>query len=316
MDATVETRAAQSNPAAKVRCSDWARSSSLSPIGTIGTYAGYLLVEIALPWPRDVGETSEGVAVRSLIEPLGYRLQAIAPSGRGSRPQDRRVILHARPVGEPAFAGYRRFEASVGDSLVDTVATLIAAAAVATPSDLEVAGVDVLVCTHGGRDACCGKYGANLAVALAAAALPPEVNLLRTSHTGGHRFAPTFMLLPQGTSWGLADADIVNKVISRKGDVAGVASHYRGCTGLAGPEIQALELAVLLRVGWSLLDQPRSGSFDGTHAELSWQENEHVIRWRAEVHPGRAVPMPGCLQPAQSAVKAETEWAVTALHRI
>jgi hypothetical protein len=123
-------------------------------------------------------------------------------------------------------------------------------------------------------------------------------------------------VLPQGTSWGLADEDVVTKVIARDGNVAEVADHYRGCTGLAGPEIQALELAVLLRVGWPLLDRPRSGSFDGTHAELWWQENGQVIRWRAEVHPGRAVPMPGCLQPAQSAVKAETEWVVTALHRI
>jgi hypothetical protein len=38
------------------RCSAWAQGVDLSPIGTCGSYRGYLLIERPLPWPKDIGE--------------------------------------------------------------------------------------------------------------------------------------------------------------------------------------------------------------------------------------------------------------------
>src|SRR6202522_4071803 len=101
---------------ARIRCSDWTRAASLSPVGTSGSYAGYLLVEIPLPWPRDAGDTAEGAALAPLIGPLRYRLQAIAPVEPEADPAERRVILHARRPGEAGFSGYRRFSSRAGDS--------------------------------------------------------------------------------------------------------------------------------------------------------------------------------------------------------
>lgn len=307
------------DPEARLRCSDWSRAASLSPIGTSGSYAGYLLVEIPLPWPRDAGDTAEGAALAPLIGPLRYRLQAIA-AGRPAAeptvdPRERRMILHARRPGEAGFSGYRRFSSRAGDSLADTAAALIAAAAGDAPSELEAPAVDVLVCTHGTRDSCCGRRGANLAVELAASGLLPGENLWRTSHLGGHRFAPTFMVLPQGTVWGFADADLVTRVIRRDGDFADAAGHYRGCPGLDSPQVQALELEVLRRVGWSVLDRQRTGAFEGINAQLTWEEGGQTVTWAGQVRPGRTLPSPGCLEPLSSSGKSETEWAVTAVHR-
>ena len=298
-----------------IKCSDWSRAASLSPIGTSGSYAGYLLVEIPLPWPRDAGETDEGAALGPLIGPLRYRLQAIVPAEPEADPRERRVILHARPPGEAAFSGYRRFESRVGDSLTDTVAALIAAAADDSLSGLDSLAVDVLVCTHGTRDSCCGRRGANLAVELAASGRFAEENLWRTSHMGGHRFAPTFLVLPQGTVWGFADVDLVNRVVHQAGDFADVAGQYRGCPGLDSPQVQALEVEVLRQVGWSLLDTQRTGSFDGMNAQLTWEEGGQTVTWTGEVRPGRTIPVPGCMEPLSSSGKSETEWAVTALQR-
>jgi hypothetical protein len=303
------------DPEAKLRCSDWSRAAALSPIGTSGSYAGYLLAEIPLPWPRDAGDTAEGAALALFIGPLGYRLQAIVPAEPTADPRERRVILHARPAGEAGFSGYRRFESRVGDSLTDTVAALIAAAADDAPSELESPAVDVLVCTHGARDSCCGRRGANLAVELAASGLFAGENLWRTSHMGGHRFAPTFAVLPQGTVWGFADADLVTRVVRRAGDFADVAGQYRGCPGLDSPQAQALELEVLRRVGWSLLDRQRTGAFDGRNAQLTWEEGAQTVSWTGEVRPGRTIPAPACMEPLSSTGKSETEWAVTAVHR-
>jgi hypothetical protein len=303
------------DPDAKLRCSDWSRANSLSPIGTSGSYPGYLLVEIPLPWPRDAGDTAEGAALAPLIGPRRYRLQAIAPAGPDADPAARRVILHARRPGEPGFSGYRRFESRAGESLTDTVAALIAAAAGDAPSELESPAVDVLVCTHGTRDSCCGKRGAQLAVELAAPGLPAGQNLWRTSHMGGHRFAPTFLVLPEGTVWGFADTDLVSRVVHRAGDVADVAGRYRGCPGLDGPQLQALEAEVLRRVGWNLLDMQRTGTFDGIKAVLAWEEDGQTVTWSGEVRPGRTLPSPGCMEPLSASGKSETEWAVSAVHR-
>ena len=54
-------------------------------------------------------------------------------------------------------------------------------------------------------DRCCGSLGTALAQELLADPLQlgDDVRVWRTSHTGGHRFAPTALVLPQGTVVGL-----------------------------------------------------------------------------------------------------------------
>ncbi|KPM55391.1 sucrase ferredoxin [Frankia sp. R43] len=311
MDVTAGVRPPDVDPDAKIRCSDWARAAAMSPAGTAGTYPGFLLVEIPLPWPRDVGESAQAAALEPLVGPPGYRLQAVVPAQQRPAGEERRVILHARRPGEAGFAGYRRFESAVGCSLYDTVGELVAAAADPGPSALEIPAVDVLVCGHGRRDACCGRLGAGLAVKLEAAGVRPGVNLWRASHLGGHRFAPVCLVLPEGTGWAFADLDLVDSVLSRSGDPERLAGHYRGCSGLADPQVQALELEVLRREGWGVLDRPRSGSVHGTRAELTWAEGGNAVTWSADVRPGRTVAMPDCLSPPSAAAKRQTEWAVS-----
>ncbi|ONH33329.1 sucrase ferredoxin [Pseudofrankia asymbiotica] len=303
------------DPDAKIRCSDFSRVASLSPVGTSGTYPGFLLIELPLPWPHDIGETPEAASIAPLLGPLGYRLQAIVPANPDTPAQERRVILHARPRGESYFAGYRRFERPVGASLPDAVADLLALAADPAPSHLETDGIDVLVCGHGRRDACCGRLGAGLATRLAAAGAPDGVNYWRTSHLGGHRFASTFLVLPEGTAWAYGDEDLVETVLRRKGEFADVAGNYRGCCGLKGPQAQALELEVLRQVGWSLLDSPRTGSLNDSRAELSCVYDGETVTWSADVRPGRSLPSPDCQSPPASATKSQTEWAVSAISR-
>lgn len=300
---------------AKIRCADWSRAASLSPAGTAGTYAGYLLLELPLPWPRDVGETPEAMAIVPLLAEAGYRLQAVVPADPAAAPHERRVILHARPPGQELFAGYRRFERPVGASLSGAVADLLSAAADPRASGLETSGVDVLVCGHGTRDSCCGRMGAGLMARLTAVAVPEGVTVWRTSHMGGHRFAATFLLLPEGTSWAYGDVDLVETVLRRKGDFDAVAGNYRGCSGLDGPQAQALEGEVARQVGWSLLDSPRTGTFDGSRADLTCVYDGETVTWSAQVGKGRAIPMPDCQSPPASATKTQSEWAVSAITR-
>ena len=63
----------------------------------------------------------------------------------------------------------------------------------------------LMVCTNSRRDVCCAVRGRPVALE-AAAARPGRV--WECSHTGGHRFAPTAVLLPHGQTWARLSADL------------------------------------------------------------------------------------------------------------
>lgn len=108
----------------------------------------------------------------------------------------------------------------------------------------------LLVCTNGRRDVCCAVKGRP--VALGAAAVHPD-RVWEVTHTSGHRFAPTAVLLPAGTLHGRLDTP---------GAVAVLEAAAGGDTVLAGSrgrstwpiEAQAAELAVREREGVLGLD--------------------------------------------------------------
>jgi hypothetical protein len=292
-------------PAESVRCSAWAHSVGLDPIGSAGSYRGFLLVEVPLPWPRDIGDIPAVAAVRGLLDSLGMRVQALVPTGTSLR-----AVAYLSPIGEH-FAGFVRREAAYGSDVAGTVTSLVSP--FSDPGEESHDGRrDVLVCTHGRRDVCCGSLGTGLAAQLDPAALPDGVRPWRTSHTGGHRFAPTFIVLPEATAWAYADADLIDRVLRRRGDTTEVVDRYRGCAGLGAPAVQALEREVLRRVGWGLLDHPRSGSTEPrghTHLIVEQPGGQCEV-WEGYVEPGRRMPVPDCGKPVAEARKFETEWVV------
>lgn len=74
-------------------------------------------------------------------------------------------------------------------------------------SNTQELGLDapqVLVCTHGSRDRCCGVLGGFIFAQLKRH-LPDTT--WQVSHLGGHRFAPTTLCLPLGLMLGRVEAD-------------------------------------------------------------------------------------------------------------
>ncbi len=154
-------------------------------------------------------------------------------------------------VGGPALAP-GAVDRPRGRALAEVVAELVGAGDGAPPEPGPEL-VDLLVCTHGRRDTCCGARGTDLVRALAedgpigagagagaGSAGPlgrgagPRVRLWRTSHTGGHRFAPTALVLPPATLWAWADVALLEEVVRPAGPLSDVVSRYRGCATL-GP---------------------------------------------------------------------------------
>ena len=105
----------------------------------------------------------------------------------------------------------------------------------------------LLVCTHEQRDHCCGLEGRALIDAIACQ------DVFACSHLGGHRFAPTAMVLPTGYVYGRLDAASATAIRARAAASEVETDRCRGrCTW--SPEGQVAELAVRAATGLSAPD--------------------------------------------------------------
>jgi hypothetical protein len=264
-----------------LRCSQLAREWNVSPIGTAASFDALLLVAAPQPWPKDAKELPSLQHGPDAWGEATTRVQLVT----GAEANDLTVAEY-RADGGP-FGGY------VSDHLDGTV---------------------VLVCCHGRRDVCCGGDGTRLALELERTPSRP-FRVLRTSHLGGHRFAPTALVLPQGTMWAFADADFLVGVVTRSIQVEQAMPRYRGCTGLADPAAQVADAGALLLHGWGWLDEPRSVEVEAGQDGVS----DVLLRsaagvYRALVGVRRLVPAPPCGEPAAcDAAPTQPEYELLAI---
>jgi hypothetical protein len=100
----------------------------------------------------------------------------------------------------------------------------------------------VLVCCHAARDACCAIHGRALYDSLLAEASPEGAQYLwQCSHLGGHRFAPTMLLLPLGAVYGRVTLPTAHAAINAASTGQLLLDHCRGRTHAPAP-IQVAEL--------------------------------------------------------------------------
>ncbi len=246
-------------PAESRLCSVVSKNNGDDPIGSATPFRRCLAVEVAPPWTADVS--------RSPRFPSGL-LEALEEARE--RGLDKFVALHPDPEysreghvrvmhivgGDGPFALYEKEEFLVPDGeLVGLVGALYGGDG---PSRFERyrpnngPGVrDLLVCTHGRRDAACGKlgYGPYEGLRCRYAGAPGEgLRVWRVSHLGGHRFAPTLLDLPEGRLWGHLESEVLEDLVLRGGPVDGLRRFYRGWAGLGFYE-QVVEREVFVREG-------------------------------------------------------------------
>lgn len=277
-----------------LRCSAQARAAETDPAGTAVAGAAFLLLEVPLPWPNDIADHPAVVAAADAIGATAARVQGVVPP-RDDAPHAT-AVLYTHPGGP--FTAYERRDAclDVGDL----------AAGIASLADAPVVddgARDLLVCTHGARDRCCGAMGTLLAMNVT----PRDgLHVRRTSHLGGHRFAPTAALFPEGTVWAWLDDAVLASILERSGDLATVLPHYRGSTALDEPAVQVAERAVFAEVGWSYLDTARRG------AVVEADDTRSVVRietslgaWIGVVELLGRAPQPICGEDISAAKKSD-----------
>lgn len=218
------------------------------------------------PWGRSAAIQSHldpglGAHLDAHTKELGGRFQLIRTPGRHADSPDavasagpRCLIARTGPAGWLVTA--RLYEASqlfglTATVLEDPADTATALGGVLDPTPL------LLVCTNGRRDRCCATRARPIVAALAAA-WPGQV--WETSHTGGHRFAPTALLLPWGRMLARLDTSLGGAILAAAAEGALPPAalgprHDRGAMHLPAPE-QAAESWLRWQAGRCDLTDP------------------------------------------------------------
>lgn len=238
-------------PAVPVRCSQLSVLDEPLP-GTATTVDGWVCMEHPSPWGRDILDgTAFGTELTSRLkdrlDAAGVRLMLIRQPGRATISDGDRALYLAQSHPEHT----RCVEMTVDSpwDLLDIDLSVAAPGPRAGAPDPPPVGRTItdpvtLVCAHGRRDRCCALDGRPLAAALAA---DGDGDIWECSHTGGHRFAPSMIVLPTGYSYGRVTIDEARAAVDaiRAGKLSPDGLRGRTCWD---SESQVAEMAVRERL--------------------------------------------------------------------
>lgn len=289
-------------------CAQFAENIGLSPAGTGLHVDGVVLVEVALPWPKPVFE-----------HPMLAGLAGTMPLGSGSA---RVLATEPRDPSKRRVIVWRRESDGVRAELFETTDPVGVVQALGDENPPVGDKLDpraVLVCTQGSHDACCGTRGDQFATAYSQIA---DIPVFRVSHTGGHRFAPTAMTLPEGRMWGGVNAEELHAA-QLSGDTSTLAASCRGWWGAGRGPAQTAEAAVFAAVGdeFAVPDRtvtvreeppdPETGLGRWTATVVAGEN-----RWQVPVAVTRLVPTIACESAGGKPAKIAHEYQAGTVTRV
>ena len=150
------------------------------------------------------------------------------------------------------------------------------------------------------------------------------VRIWRTSHLGGHRFAPTMISFPDAYAWAHLDVGAAVRVAVRDGDASELAPRCRGRSTVPGGPSQVAEREGLVRHGWRWLDArvaTRVVAFDRervvttVRVDAAWSD-ETTDTFDVDVELADHVPQPTCGVIAGPEYGVEPVWAVAGIRDV
>jgi hypothetical protein len=236
-------------------CADASRQARENMIGSASQYQTYILIECPLPWAPSAFDSSR---ISTELKQFVAEANQLHPSTRfllihrGSRRTDSQKVL----IYDRLNSGYQKFEWILTgcDEVLRVIQGYLAGdrQTISDGSTPQPSTRDILICTHGSHDQCCAKYGNPFymeATSLVASLGLEQVRIWRSSHFGGHRFAPTAIAFPDGRYYGGLDGTSLLALLLQTGDVQRLSQVYRGW-GILAPPLQVMERALMLAKGW------------------------------------------------------------------
>ena len=246
-------------------CADHSREIQEDVIGSATNHQTYILVECPTPWVSEAFN-SKWVPdnLRILVADvkrakLSIHFLLIA-NDETHREEQTTLLIYQQEKG--LSNGYQKQEFKLPN--IEQVAGVVRKWLTGVSVDDEIASNttrDILVCTHGSHDQCCAKYGNPFYFHAQNTIFDLQLNHLRiwrSSHFGGHRFAPTAIDFPQGRYYGVLDQDTFKSILTQTGNIECLNKVYRGWGILPNP-LQILERELMLRLGWDWFNYKVTG---------------------------------------------------------
>lgn len=265
-------------------CSNDSTKSGESPIGSAWYTPELIVIELPLPWP---GDTLTGKNIPAGLNDLVYKryethgygwgLIGCAPDDAYSVPGYFRV-MHCTISPNSLGRFDRRSYLVPQAQMTESIEALFAGEILPGIEEIQEDSRDILLCTQGSVDACCAKFGYPLYKLMRQMAdnSGSNVRVWRSTHFGGHRFAPTFLEVPSGRYWGRITPQEASSLIHQTREADTFRHLYRGSATMPDPVSQAIEGELLAQTGWSL-DDADIDLFDvNEHSEGIWKATGSV----------------------------------------
>lgn len=278
--------------------------------GSAASASFFVALEQPGPWGREALTQSHldpelGAALGRAAASAGGRALLIRKPGHHAdshHPGARRVFVAG---GLSGSAWLLTAEVEDPAALLDLPWDSLASTAVPSLAGFAVSQPVLLVCTNAKRDRCCALRGRPIVHELAARGRP----VWECSHTGGHRFAPTGIVLPLGQVLGRLTAELGEQVLdaAASGEFALPSlgeRHDRGVSHVSPREAAALS--------WVRATEGITGATElacvAGEATVSVQHVDGRL-WDLTVEPVTGEDLPdSCGKPA----KPSTGWRVSA----
>lgn len=234
---------------AETTCSEVARSLVEPLLGTAPVASTWVAVEQPGPWGRKALRESHldpatGVALEAWA--VGTGVSLLLTRRPGPHPDDHHAVPHTVLIAHASQQGswLRRLHVDDPARLLELDAAELGRGQ--PPPDAEpVDGVVALVCTNGRRDRCCALLGRGLSAELHR---EHPGRVWECTHLGGHRFAPTALLLPTGLVYGHLEAATARAAWATAEQGRVLPTRLRGWSTLP-PQGQVADAAVRAATG-------------------------------------------------------------------
>ncbi|ARV57374.1 sucrase ferredoxin [Nostocales cyanobacterium HT-58-2] len=246
-------------------CSDYSRQAEEDLIGSATNQQTYILVECPPPWASEafhsrwVPENLQILIKEVKRNKLPIKFLLIA-NNFSHKTESTTLLIYQRKEG--LSNGYRQQEFQLAN--IEQVAAVVKKwlRGDLPDYDVETSAIrDILVCTHGSHDRCCARYGNPFyfhATSIVSNLELGNIRIWKSSHFGGHRFAPTAIDFPDGRYYGALDQESFQSILTRTGDITFLKKVYRGW-GILPNSIQVLERELILRYGWDWFNYKVAG---------------------------------------------------------
>ena len=265
-------------------CSDNSRQLGEEIIGTANNCETYILVECPPPWhnhafeSRWVPDNLRQLVTETKAKKIPVNFLLIANDFSHKKDETTLLIYQKKPG---ISNGFRQREFRLEN--IEQVATTVRKWLWRKHGDIELETPikrDILICTHGSHDKCCARYGNPFYFYLRDKLIPnlglENTRVWRSSHFGGHRFAPTMIDLPEGRYYGNLSAELCPSILTRKGDIQNLRQVYRGWGTLSHP-VQVIERELMLQYGWKWFDNKVSAKIIYQNTDGSKVQVELIV---------------------------------------